>query len=362
MKKLKIVGMLIISALIASYCLANGKKDESKSGTKESLTIIKPGPKGELRILSKEIAAAKPGKLGKARQEVKPDTSPRKARIVVVPAIYARQVRSKSERLLNEKFGITDAGVIENPSYTSFLTDALVNCRKFDVLERENLSSVTKELDFGESEYADTAKVVKLGRMLNADYVIIPEIQFVEFRPARIIPYIGKAGKRLEARVDISLRTVDVATSRLASSYMYSAKLRKSRKRDESNASLVKGLRAELYRNSAMEGIANVIDVVYPIKVIAKGEDYCILNRGKGAIAKGEILKVYKPGEVLVDPDTRENLGYYEALVGKLKVTKVTAKTAKAEIVEGAGEIQKFFICRREGKAGKIPVPVMKID
>lgn len=360
MKNLKVVGAFTVLTLVALHGFAQKEKTKSDPEETESLTVIRPGPDGEVRILSREITRGKAGKAAKSRPRGKADTAPRKARIVVVPAVYSQGVRSRSERELNERFGITDPGIIENPGYTGFFIDALVNCRKFDVLEREDLSSVTRELDLGESEYADIEKVVRLGRMLNADYVIIPEIQFVEFRRARSIPYIGRTGRRLEGRVDIGLRTVDVATSRLASSHMYSTKLRKSRKRDESDNSWVAGLRGELYRRSGMEGVANVIDVVYPIKVIA-AEDYnCVLNRGTGAIVKGEILSVYKPGEIMIDPDTGENLGYHETLMGKVKVIEVKAKTAVAEIVEG--KVQKLCVCRREGKAGEVPVSAPKID
>lgn len=360
MRSLKISGLLIISISIALHCFAADKEAADRAKTKEKLTVIRPGPDGEIRVLSKEIVTDRDAKTVRPRREVKADTSPRKARIAVVPAVYAQDLRSRSNRELNEKFGITDPGIIENPGYTGFLVDALVNCRKFDVMEREDLSSATRELDLGESEYADIEKAVRLGRVLNADYVIIPEIRFVEFRAARSIPYIGRTGKRLEGRVDVSLRTVDVSTSRLVSSYMYSTKLRRSRKRDESNASLVAGLRGQLYKRSSMEGVANVIDVVYPIKIIAVEDYTCVLNRGSGAIVEGEILSVYKPGEVLIDPDTNETLGYHEALVGKVKVTEVKAKIAIAEIVEG--KVRKLYICRREGKAGEVPVSAPKID
>jgi hypothetical protein len=52
--------------------------------------------------------------------------------------------------------------------------------RKFDMLEREELKSVIKELDFGESDYADTEKVVKIGQLIGADYMIVPEIRYLQ--------------------------------------------------------------------------------------------------------------------------------------------------------------------------------------
>lgn len=89
-----------------------------------------------------------------------------------------------------------------------------------------------------------------------------------------------------------------------------------------------------------------------------------MLNRGEGAIKEGEILNVYQLGEVMVDPDTKENLGYHEGRVGQIKVIKVDQKTSTAEIVEGAGKVQKLHICRRDKKieALNIEKPAPKID
>ena len=53
---------------------------------------------------------------------------------------------------------------------------------------------------------------------------------------------------------------------------------------------------------------------------------------------------------MMVDPDTKESLGYHEARVGKVKVVKVDKKTCTAEVLEGVGKIAKLFICRRDVK------------
>jgi hypothetical protein len=76
------------------------------------------------------------------------------------------------------------------------------------------------------------------------------------------------------------------------------------------------------------------------------------------------VLNVYRPGEMMVDPDTKESLGYHEARVGQVKVAKVDEKTCTAEILEGAGTIEKLNICRRDVKpAPAAPLaPAPKLD
>jgi hypothetical protein len=335
-----------------------------KPGTTESLTVIQPGPDGSTRIMSQEVV--KEPEVREPRPEVAPDETPRKARVVVVPAIFAQDVRSKFERELNEKWGLTDPSVLENPGYTAFLVDALVNSRRFDVLEREDLRSVIKEIDFGESDYADLAKVVRIGQMVNADYVVIPEIRYMGLiMIEKDVPYVGQQSRRLKGKLSTGIRVVDVKTSKIASSSMSDMGATNSlRRAEESPGSPVKDLIDALYGGSALQEAARITDIAYPIKVVAVAEATCVLNRGEGAIQEGDLLNVYSPGEVMIDPDTKENLGFHEARVGKVKVAKVDPKTCTADILEGAGQIQKSFIARRDLKPEPMqkPPPMLGIE
>jgi curli biogenesis system outer membrane secretion channel CsgG len=212
--------VLVLGSVAA--CLVGRVQAEDQAGkttTTESLTIVQPGSGPEVRVITKEITATAPDKPAAAKPVVAPDTSVRKARVAVVPAVYAQGIRSKAERELKEKFGMTDTGVMENPGYTSYVIDALVNSRKLDVLERDNLQGVLKELDFGESDYADTAKVVRMGRMLNADYVVMPEIRYITVTTEeKEVPFINVKDKMVKGKFATSVRAVEVATGRIVSS------------------------------------------------------------------------------------------------------------------------------------------------
>lgn len=357
------IGLILLGGWVsarAEEAVAPGKT------TTESVAVIKPGPGGEVRVLSKDVTTTEVAKPAAGRPDVAADTAPRKARIVVVPAVYAQEIRSKFERELSEKFGVTDPGIIENPGYTSFIIDALVNSRKVDVLERESLESVVKELEFGESDYADVAKVVKIGRMLNADYVVIPEIRYLVITAEnKDIPYIGQQQEQVKGKLATNVRVVDVATSKIAASNISDVE-NKTRFRDNlgPRGQQVRDFVSGLYAESGIQESANVIDTAYPIKVVAVSGSQVIINRGKGAIEAGELLSVYQTGEMMVDPDTKESLGYHEAKIGVVRVVEVNEKTAKADVVEASGAMEKFYICRREAKTAPQAVepPAPKLD
>ena len=189
----------------------------------------------------------------KKTKKAKEDTSARMSRIIVVPAIYAGKDRSRFMREKAEKLGFSDRSIIETPGYTSFLIDALTNTNTVDVLEREDLLSVVKELDFGESDYTDPKKVAQLGDMLNADYVVIPEIRDIKFsEKTKIIPYIGKSKTKYILKLATSVRTVDVRTSRLVSSHISEVKVIKSINSADLSAGVHMGdMLSDAYRKSS---------------------------------------------------------------------------------------------------------------
>jgi hypothetical protein len=229
--------------------------------------------------------------------------------------------------------------------------DALVNTRKFDMLERANLDALVKEMEFGESEYADPTKVAQIGKLSGADYAVIPEIRYLEIdRRAVNVPYVGGQQVTLECKLATTMRTIDVATGRIISSSVDEVE-KKVRPRQNSTMRIaVQDLFADAFKEIAIREASNIADVAYPIRVMSIEGDTVMLNRGRGALLNGEELKVYSTGEMLIDPDTRENLGYHEAYVGKIQVTEIGQRTSKAVIVEQVTPIQRLSVCRRVKK------------
>jgi hypothetical protein len=325
---------------------------------KEGATVVRQGPGGEVQILTTEKRTTRVAneEATESRPQVKPrptvsEDPSRKARVMVIPAIFMQDQRRRLDRELNERFGITDAGIIESPGYTSFLIDALVNARKFDLLEREELKSVVKELNFGESDYADTEKVVKIGQLVGADYMVVPEIRYIQvISETKAMPYVGGNQVTIRCKMATSIRTVNVMTGKIISSNIKEVDKRK-RVRDQDTPQTTRiaalDLMADTFRESGLREAANIVDVAYPIRIMSINGDIVMLNRGNGAIIKGETLKVFSTGEVMIDPETKENLGYQEAYIATIKVTEVDQKTSKAVVIEKHGEIERLSLCRR---------------
>ena len=94
-------------------------------------------------------------------------------------------------------------------------------------------------------------------------------------------------------------------------------------------------------------------DVAATVNVSLKVDDgvEIYLNRGASTgLRIGAALTVYRPGEILIDPDTGQNLGSVEKQVAKAKVTRVEAKFAIAELQSPAPglAVKKGYIVRSE--------------
>lgn len=103
----------------------------------------------------------------------------------------------------------------------------------------------------------------------------------------------------------------------------------------------------ELTKELAEKTAQHVADVIYPARVVAKTDKTVTISRGEGSgIAVGQMWEVFALGEEMKDPDTGASLGREELSVGKVRVTRVTAKTSQATVLEDTG-IDRNALVRR---------------
>lgn len=95
---------------------------------------------------------------------------------------------------------------------------------------------------------------------------------------------------------------------------------------------------------------SELLDNIYPLRVVGLSNKQVILNQGGKSILNGSYFKIFSLGEVIIDPYTNEPLGQTETKVATVKVTRVEAKMTYGNVVEGeASTIQPGFIARPGG-------------
>jgi hypothetical protein len=185
--------------------------------------------------------------------------------------------------------------------------------------------------------------------MVGADYVVLPVITtLVVDRRRENVPYVGQTQEKVRAYFRTIVRTVDVKTGKIVSSFPNEVERTARIREKDSPAVVVADAITGMYKDAAIKEAASIVDTAYPIKIVSIDGDNVIVNRGRGAIVKDETLKVYATGEIMIDPDTKESLGYTEAYTGTLKITEVNEKMSKGVITDRKGEIKRLSICRRD--------------
>ncbi|KAB2826176.1 hypothetical protein [Aliivibrio finisterrensis] len=99
---------------------------------------------------------------------------------------------------------------------------------------------------------------------------------------------------------------------------------------------------------SAGKVFSQLKENIYPLVVIKNKDGSLVFNSGGSSVKEGEYYDVFAMGEKIVDPITKEKLGYNEKKVARVQVSRVLPKVSYLRIVSGnSSSIDKHSIARR---------------
>jgi curli biogenesis system outer membrane secretion channel CsgG len=223
------------------------------------------------------------------------------------------------------------------------IISALQETRKFEVIARSDADALIEEaaaagrsFDFGE-----------------ADYLVVVTIDdFQDIVQTANFAAIGKTAEKRLIRFSVVAKIYDAKTSKLIESANFQEEAmdlseQVSNITTDNNQSMTDGLLVGLTRTISEKVSNRVVDIAYPVRIIAKTGKIVTLNRGDGSdIAVGQMWEAFALGEELIDPDTGISLGREEVSVGTIRITRVSPKTSQAGIIDDFG-IEKLGLVRR---------------
>jgi TolB-like protein len=223
--------------------------------------------------------------------------------------------------------------------FTQALISKITQSRKFTVLDRENSKYYQGEKNFILSGDSGKQELLKLGKRLGSDYLLIGQILNFSIDNVTEHNNIGlPETASITCNATISYRILAMATQQIKWSETFS----KSFELEQNSA---EAMTAEASQKISSVILGNILANIYPPKVIAVTARSIIINQGGNSIENGEIFKAYKMGERLTDPYTHEFLGYEEIEAGEIMITKVNPKVSYAKAL--SGNISKGMILRR---------------
>lgn len=272
--------------------------------------------------------------------------APEKATLAVLPFII-------DERLMITFGDTTLVPRVVETEFSSEIMEFLVKSRKFNVLERDHVRKIIDESKLAESEYADPKEIMRIGKLLTADFLVIGYIDRLEFiRKETMIQITGERSVNWIGTFKIHFRVVDAKTGKIVFAQELKEKIDTRDVKRYMSYDDRKDLTLSDYKDMLFKSVSDlagnlILEGIYPVKVISVNNGEVLLNRGSGAgIREGFRYGVYNVGNDVKDPDTGESLGAEEMIVGKIEVISVGPKYSKARIIDNGKNISAGAICR----------------
>lgn len=227
----------------------------------------------------------------------------------------------------------------------SLLIDKVANTRKFEVFERDDdkLRTLMKEISLHDAGVTD-GDGPESNKMRAAGYKVLGNV---------LRHYSGcKALNGVfvySAAVELQLRFENIETAKILSSKTIKADFsRKVFEKDDDVGAKV----MDVVVDKAAGNVVNaLVDVVFPITVLKVRRGTITVNATRAQIKKGDVFDVFELGdEPLIDPVTKENLGFDEEFVGRVVVTRPGDKTSQCVVADDntkPEDIEKGMILRK---------------
>jgi len=223
------------------------------------------------------------------------------------------------------------SGRIVSDLFTQSLISKMTQSRKFSILDRENDRYYQQEKNIILSVDTDKQELLKLGKRLGADYLLVGKL--LDFSLDRVdeTSNIGLPTKSyIKSSSTISYRIIVISTGQIKWSETVSQSFNLPKKQTSLEAALV-----GICDKMTDKIVENILQNIYPPKIVAVTPSNIIINQGGNTMHQGDIYTAYAKGERLVDPYTNEFLGYEEIEVAKVAIINVKPKVSYAKIVEG---------------------------
>lgn len=223
------------------------------------------------------------------------------------------------------------------------LLSALADTGRFRIVSRGDLKAILSEQSLADSGNINPETAAQPFKVEGAEYLLVTVLDdFQDIREKARMPGVDREAERRKVRIAAVARIYNATTGvmmgatslEVEKSDVYQA-LAFTQKSGDPTERVIRQAVEELARDIAQRLTENV----FPARVLAKTAGQITINRGETAqVKKGDIWLIFAMGsEPLIDPDTGENLGVEEVLLGTAEIINVNARTAQARLIEDNG-------------------------
>jgi len=245
-------------------------------------------------------------------------------KVEIEVTISKYKVSKQAKRLRMATIPFRDNGTYKSNDFSKYfsenLNSYLTQTRKFAMIDRKFSKEVNSELNLLKSGNFKKQEAARLGNQLGTDYLVVGNIVDVK-EDIKTIEALGKKISKKFIKVDLTFRIIDAATGLVK----HSGDLKET-------FFNVDSLNDASKKAADLISI-NIINAIFPIAVIKVDGDELILGQGGDTIKSGDRYHLIKYGERVIDPYTKESLGFSEKKIGVVEILDVQSKKSTAKIV-----------------------------
>ena len=218
------------------------------------------------------------------------------------------------------------------------------------VVSRSAIDAVLREQNFGESGDVDKSTASQAGKLLGARYIATVVVRdFQDFKDRAHFATLAQSDELRKVRVNVASNVIDTKTGEIVHGGTLAIEGGdKSVKHDisvQSGGEMTDAVVVMLADTVSKTLSRNIVNHLFPPKITSIKGGVASINRGEGAgVEVGDEFEVYAKGGKVVDSDSGNDLGNVEETTGRVKVISVSAKSAKAKIVENGGVKKGQFV------------------
>ncbi len=234
-------------------------------------------------------------------------------------------------------------------------TTAMVSKGSFRVFERERLEAVMKEQNLGLSGNITPETAVQVGKLLGVQYLLTGRVTQFAYKGKSYDAFFKVGFKyksqKLEGRLDIRLIRTDTGEIVYVDKGEGEKKFKNLRIASigggtDFDQTMVNDIFEPIVDQMATKMATKVADLKITPVAMTKEEGSIIkvsgskvfINLGeRNGVNVGDSYDVYRQGDVLIDPETGEELGATEKKIGTIEVASVEEKFSIANVVSGSG-------------------------
>ena len=239
-------------------------------------------------------------------------------------------------------------------TFVTRLTDAIVNTRKFDVIESERIDEIVAEWNKANSGLTNGSTDPEDQKIEAVGYKLVPTITSFEIESTAASTGGANVARNV-ARLSLNVRFLNMEDGKIVASKEIVGISEQKEANTSSSSSRTTGDKfyQDCVKDASQKVVDALMDLCYPIKVMMDEDDGEVIIKVQAErVKEGDYYKVYRVIEIENDEDD-EDMEPIEKEIATIKITDIRPTQSTAEVVEykrEGKEIEKGDICRPTNK------------